>query len=199
MHAGTEQSRNRQQRLGVDPQTGVRSRLPRKRAPSGTGRRALDRAVWPLHTPRVFRNTRPVPGYRQETRDRQIAGWKLYTEDKGGDRDDWSSVTALYSANGFSTLFFFSFSWKLELLEINNCLILMGSIRCLDSNQGSREKRIWKSFSFKFWRRDEKFLMEGFNFPRFYFSPFLAILLNSIIQTRKNRSELSFAHFSSRM
>lgn len=97
----------RQQRLGADPQTGVRSRLPRKRAPSGTGRRALDRAVWPLHTPRVFRNTRPVPGYRQETRDRQIAGWKLYTEDKGGDRDDWSSVTALYSANGFSTLFFF--------------------------------------------------------------------------------------------
>lgn len=64
----------RQQRLGADPQTGVRSRLPRKRAPSGTGRRALDRAVWPLHTPRVFRNTRPVPGYRQETRDRQIAG-----------------------------------------------------------------------------------------------------------------------------
>lgn len=119
---GNEQSRI--QRLGADPQTGVRSRLPRKRAPSGTGRRALDRAVWPLHTPR---NTRPVPGYRQETRDRQIAAppaENCIPRTKGViatiDRVSLPYIPRMDRfVDRFWTLsfFFFFLSWKSELLK----------------------------------------------------------------------------------
>lgn len=144
MHAGTEQSRI--QRLGADPQTGVR--LPRKRAPSGTAGAA---GIGPgraaaAHAPRV-------PQYATRSRlsagNARSANRRLKTvqpEDKGDDRDDWStSVTALYSASGYRVVHgLFSFlSWNLELLKIK-----------VDSREkfqnGRKEFRFFFFFELKF-------------------------------------------------
>lgn len=136
------------------------------------GRRALDRAVRPLHTPRVFRNTRPVPGYRQETRDRQIAGWKLYNPRTKGmiatidRRVSLPYIPRVDIASSMDSFLFWVETWnywklrsilvksfKMEGRSLDSFFFLSWNLELLEIKERRsldsllirwREKRIWK-------------------------------------------------------